>query len=407
LTQSLSAWLITRPFNLTLSGQIYYNIGIMKQKLQNLQQQFEAEKASIKTAADLEAAENKYLSRKAGLLTGIMKGLKEAAKEEVAELGTLANETKNYILSGLEEIKNGLGGGTVNFDFTVPGHKPPVGHLHLATIAIREIESILKPLGFVRARHPDVEWDYYAFETLNMPGDHPARDDWETFFIDEAPIKMNLPEDSLKLVKEGRRLLTPHTSSIQVREMEKASQHRDAKSGGQGLPIRLMNISKCYRRQIDVSHVPMFHQFEGLVVDRGINITHLKGTIDYFVKKFFGEDRVIRLRPHHFQFTEPSFEVDISCGLCHGTGKIKNNAAVQGEAQSAESCRMCKEGWLELAGAGMVHPNVLKAGGIDPEKYSGFAFGWGVERCFSMKSGLNIDDLRLMYKNDLRFNEQF
>lgn len=358
----------------------------MKQKLQDLKQQFAAEKTSIKTPADLEVAENKYLGRKAGLLTNIMKGIKEVAKEEVAEVGTLANETKNYIMAGLEEIKNSLGGGSIHFDFTVPGNKPPIGHLHLATIAMREIEGILEPLGFTRARHQDVEWDYYAFETLNMPGDHPARDDWETFFIDEAPIKMNLPENSLKLVKEGRRLLTPHTSSIQVREMEKGV-----------LPIRMMNISKCYRRQIDVSHVPMFHQFEGLVIDKGINITHLKGTVEYFVKKFFGEDRTIRLRPHHFQFTEPSFEIDISCGLCHGTGKLEDGT----------SCRMCKEGWLELAGAGMVHPNVLKAGGIDPEKYSGFAFGWGVERCYSMKSGLNIDDLRLLYKNDLRFNEQF
>ena len=359
----------------------------MKEKLSQLKAQFTEESAKVKSAKELDDLENRFLSRKSGLLTGIMKGIKDVAKEEVAEVGALANETKEYIVEGLETLKGNLGGaGSFNFDFTVPGRKPAVGHLHLATIAIREIESILQPLGFVRARHPDVEWDYYAFETLNMPGDHPARDDWETFFIDEAPIKMNLPENSLKLVKEGRRLLTPHTSSIQVREMEKGV-----------LPIRMMNISKCYRRQIDVSHVPMFHQFEGLVVDEGINITHLKGTIDYFVKKFFGEDRTIRLRPHHFQFTEPSFEVDISCGLCHGTGKLEDGS----------SCRMCKEGWLELAGAGMVHPNVLKAGGIDPNKYSGFAFGWGVERCYSMKSGLNIDDLRLMYKNDLRFNEQF
>ncbi len=394
----------------------------MKQKLEELKQQFEAEKASIKSIIDLEIAENKYLGRKSGLLTGIMKGLKEVAKEEVAEIGILANETKNYILAELEKIKNTLTGNSgIDFDFTLPGKKPPIGHLHLATIAIREIESILTSLGFVRVEHFDMEWDYYAFETLNMPGDHPARDDWETFFIDETPTKMNLPTGSLKLVKEGRRLLTPHTSSIQVREMEKGQ-----------LPIRIMNISKCYRRQIDVSHVPMFHQFEGLVIDKDINITHLKGTIDYFVKKFFGEDRTIRLRPHHFQFTEPSFEVDISCGLCHGTGKIqkdkvssetviKNTDSVASHAvaqngggvashavaQSAEACKMCKEGWLELAGAGMVHPNVLKAGGIDPDKYSGFAFGWGVERCFTMKSGLNIDDLRLMYKNDLRFNKQF
>jgi len=357
----------------------------MKQQLAKLKKQFEAEKPSIKTPADLATAENKYLGRKSGLLTNIMKGLKGAAREEVAELGALANETKNYIVSGLEEIKSGLGKSSAGFDFTAPGQVPPVGHLHLATIAMREIESIFKHLGFVRVRHQDVEWDYYAFETLNMPGDHPARDEWETFFIDEKPIRMNLHHKVSAIGgsafggKEGRRLLTPHTSSIQVREMEKGQ-----------LPIRIMNMSKCYRRQIDVSHIPMLHQFEGLVVDKDINITHLKGTIDYFVKRFFGADRTIRLRPHHFQFTEPSFEVDISCGLCNGVG-----------------CKMCKEGWLELAGAGMVHPNVLCAGGIDPQKYSGFAFGWGVERCYSMKSDLNIDDLRLMYKNDLRFNEQF
>ena len=156
------------------------------------------------------------------------------------------------------------------------------------------------------------------------------------------------------------------------------------------LPIRIMNISKSYRRQIDASHTPMFHQFEGLIVDEGINITHLKGTIDYFVKSFFGADREIRLRPHHFQFTEPSFEVDISCGVCLGKG-----------------CKFCKGGWVELAGTGMIHPNVLKAGNIDPKKYSGFAFGWGVERCYSMKADLNVDDIRLPYKNDLRFLKQF
>lgn len=353
----------------------------MKDKLANLKQQFEAEKGSINTKEELEVMENKFLSRKSGLLNDVMKGLKDLPKEEIAEIGAFANEFKSWMMEELSELKNELSGEGIasSFDFSLPGNSATVGHLHLATIAIREIEGIFKNLGFSRVRHPDVEWDYYAFEALNMPGDHPARDEWETFFIDLEPIKMSLPEKSLKLVKEGKRILTPHTSSVQVREMEKGH-----------LPIRIMNISKCYRRQIDVSHVPMFHQFEGLVIDKGINITHLKGTIDTFVKQFFGADRTIRLRPHHFQFTEPSFEIDISCGLCGGKG-----------------CKMCKEGWLELAGAGMVHPNVLKAGGIDPEVYSGFAFGWGVERCFSMKSGLNIDDLRLLYKNDLRFNQQF
>jgi len=360
----------------------------MKEQLEQIKQQFSEELPLVKTVAELVELENKFLSRKNGLLTNAMKGLKDVAKEEVAEIGTLANELKIYITEAIIEAKNKLTGekASAASDFSIPGNIPPVGHLHLATIAMREISDIFKGLGFQRQRYPDIEWDYYAFETLNMPGDHPARDEWETFFIDMAPIRMDLAKNSLKLVKDGKRLLTPHTSSGQVREMEKGV-----------LPIRMMNISKCYRRQIDVSHVPMFHQFEGLVIDKGINITHLKGTIDYFVKKFFGADRTIRLRPHHFQFTEPSFEVDISCGLCHGSGKLEDGAP----------CRMCKEGWLELAGAGMVHPNVLKAGGIDPAVYSGFAFGWGVERCYSMKSGLNIDDLRLLYKNDLRFNKQF
>jgi len=359
----------------------------MKDQINQLKAEFSQAAGAVKKPEELAELENRFLGRKAGLLTNLMKSLKALPKEEIAEIGAFVNEFKSWMIDEINELKGKLsgeaGGG---FDFSLPGQKPAVGHLHLATIATREIEGIFKDLGFTRVRHPDVEWDYYAFETLNMHGDHPARDDWETFFIDESPIKMSLPDKSLKLVKEGRRLLTPHTSSIQVREMEKGN-----------LPIRLMNISKCYRRQIDVSHIPMFHQFEGLVIDKGINITHLKGTIENFVKKFFASDRTIRLRPHHFQFTEPSFEIDISCGLCHGMGKL----------EGGESCRMCKEGWLELAGAGMVHPNVLKAGGIDPQVYSGFAFGWGVERCFSMKSGLNIDDLRLMYKNDFRFNKQF
>ncbi|MEI6288750.1 MAG: phenylalanine--tRNA ligase subunit alpha [bacterium] len=350
----------------------------MKDSLKNLKTEFSKEIGGAKSPADLEALENKYLGRKNGLLTNILKGLKDVAREEVAEIGILANETKNFIVEELENLKNALSGnsGLSGFDFSLPGDVPPIGHLHLVTEAVREISSIFEGIGFERVKYPEVEWDYYAFETLNMPGDHPARDEWETFFIDKKIVDK----------KFGKRILTPHTSSGQVREMEKGK-----------LPIRMMNISKCYRRQIDISHTPMFHQFEGLVIDKDINITHLKGTIEFFVKKFFGADRTIRLRPHHFQFTEPSFEVDISCGLCHGTGKLEDNS----------SCRMCKEGWLELAGAGMVHPNVLKAGGIDSSKYSGFAFGWGVERCYTMKADLNIDDIRLLYKNDLRFNKQF
>ncbi|MBI4449876.1 hypothetical protein HY634_02350, partial [Candidatus Uhrbacteria bacterium] len=201
-------------------------------------------------------------------------------------------------------------------------------------------------------------------------------------------------------------VLTPHTSNGQVREMEKGV-----------LPIRMVNIGKCYRRQIDATHTPMFHQFEGLLVDRDVSVTHLKGTLDYFVQSYFGPDRRTRLRPFHFRFTEPSFEIDISCSACGGSEAGSPDARAgagrkpeaptlgPGQAGSMTKCRVCKSGWLELGGAGMVHPNVLKAGGIDPDEYSGFAFGWGVERVLMMRAGIN--DIRLLYGNDLRWLEQW
>ena len=185
----------------------------------------------------------------------------------------------------------------------------------------------------------------------------------------------------------GPMILTPHTSSGQVREMKRVKKP----------PIRMINIAKCYRRQSDVSHYPMFHQFEGLVIDTDISIVNLKGTLDYFAKNFFGEKRKTRIRPYNFPFTEPSFEVDINCDICKGTGKLSTGA----------NCRLCKEGWLEIGGAGMVHPTVLKNGGVDPNKYTGFAFGWGVERVYMMKEGLNIPDIRMLYSSDLRYLRQF
>jgi phenylalanyl-tRNA synthetase alpha chain len=251
-------------------------------------------------------------------------------------------------------------------DVTAPGIKPEIGHLHLITQTIREIASIFEKIGFIRVRYPEVEWDWYAFEGLNMPKNHPARDEWETFFIENQIHP-----------KYGEAILTPHTSSGQLREMERAKP-----------PIRMLNIAKCYRRQSDVSHAPMFYQFEGLVIDRGISVIHLKGVLDYFVKEYFGQDRKSRIRPFHFQFTEPSFEVDVSCIICRGKG-----------------CRACKEGWMELGGSGMVHPVVLKNGNIDPERYSGFAWGWGVERVLMMKYG--IPDIRLLFEGNLRFLNQF
>lgn len=310
---------------------------------------------------------------KSGRLTLAIKNISKLPVEKRPEVGVLANEVKNTIEQALndkeKELKTGrLQTKRLKIDVTNPSVLPPLGHLHLITQAIDEITSIFEKIGFTRVRYPEVEWDWYAFGALNFPLNHPARDDWETFFIEAAESK-----------KYGRMLLTPHTSSGQIREMQRTKP-----------PIKMLNIAKCYRRQSDVSHTPMFHQFEGLVVDKNISIVNLKGTLDYFVRSYFGEKRISRIRPYHFQFTEPSFEVDVSCGVCNGKG-----------------CKLCKEGWLEMGGAGMVHPNVLKAGGIDPKNYTGFAFGWGVERVLMMKEGIEIDDLRILYSNKLEFLNQF
>ncbi|MEY4744772.1 MAG: hypothetical protein RL272_717 [Candidatus Parcubacteria bacterium] len=353
----------------------------MREKLEQLAKAMTDELASLKSLDELEIFEVERLGRKSEF-NGLLKGLGGLSPEERKTVGARANELKRDIQAAFDKRKAELEASSAGalaedewIDVTVPGTRPPKGHLHLTSQAISEITDIFRRIGFTRVRHPEVDWDWYAFESLNMPPDHPARDEWETFFID-APADEKL----------GKMVLTPHTSSGQVREMEKKR-----------LPIRMINISKCYRRQIDVSHVPMFHQFEGLLVDRHVSVTHLKGVLDYFAKSFFGPDRVTRLRPFHFRFTEPSFEVDISCGICGGTGKLADGG----------KCRLCKEGWLELGGAGMVHPNVLKAGRIDPEEWSGFAFGWGVERTMAMKSGVRIDDIRVLYKSDFRFLEQF
>lgn len=329
----------------------------------------------ILEAEDLESLEETKLQflGKSGKLTLAIKNVTKIPAEKRKEFGMLANDVKQTIEETLETQKSKLKGQKLarvieRIDVTNPGIKPHLGHLHLVTQAIEEITDIFGKIGFERVRYPEVEWDWYAFESLNFPSDHPARDDWETFFIKGNPDP-----------KMGPMILTPHTSSGQTREMQRKEP-----------PIRMLNLGKSYRRQSDISHAPMFHQFEGLLIDKDISITHLKGTLDYFVKSWFGEKRESRIRPYHFQFTEPSFEVDVTCGVCLGKG-----------------CKLCKEGWLEMGGAGMVHPNVLKAGGIDPQKYTGFAFGWGVERVLMMREGLKIDDLRILYSNNLEFLEQF
>jgi phenylalanyl-tRNA synthetase alpha chain len=339
--------------------------------VKKLEKQFFEDLKKIDSTEELESLRIQYLGKN-GKLRNLTAEISSLSKEEKKEFGIEFNKLKNKVeaeLNSKEEELGDIGEETLSeFYKSLPGKKPKIGHLHLITHAIREIIDIFKPLGFTRVRYPEVEWEYYAFEALNVPADHPSRDEWETFFVN-APKKEKL----------GEMLITPHTSSGQVREMLNNKP-----------PIRMLNISRCGRRQSDVTHVPTFYQFEGLLVDKEVSITHLKGVLDYFARNFFGPDREIRLRPYDFRFTEPSFEVDINCGLCLGKG-----------------CRFCKAGWHELGGAGMVHPSVLKAGNIDPEKYSGFAFGWGVERTYMMKSGTNLDDIRQLFSNDLRFLEQF
>lgn len=348
----------------------------MKETLQNIKNEALAQIMDAEHMSDVESLQIAYLGRN-GKLTKIIKEISEVSPDERKEIGILINQIKETIQSSLDEKKSSLKTHEHTwFDPTIPGIQPVRGHLHLITHAIDEIAHVFEKIGFVRSRYPEVEYDWFAFGSLNFDPLHPARDDWETFFVNEKEHP-----------KYGPMLLTPHTSSGQVREMQRLGTP----------PIRMINIAKCYRRQSDVSHVPVFHQFEGLVVDEGISIAHLRGTLDYFAQTFFGASRKTRIRPYNFPFTEPSFEVDVSCEVCEGKG-IKRDGS---------KCKLCKEGWLEIGGSGMVHPNVLKAGGIDPQKYTGFAFGWGVERVYMMKSGINIPDIRLLYSSDLRFLRQF
>jgi len=318
--------------------------------------------------ADLEQLRQEYLGRK-GQINALIKQLTHLEPGQKSSLGRAVNEAKSAITQSLDHKLLATSHTPDWLDVTQPGTQPPVGHLHPITQAIDEITRIFEHIGFTRVRYPEVDWDFYVFEALNMPADHPARDELETIFIDGP-----------KHTKLGQMVLTTHTSNGQVREMERVKTP----------PIRMLNIGKCYRRQQDPTHTVMFHQFEGLVVDKGISIPHLKGTLDYFGREFFGPKIKSRIRPFHFQFTEPSFEVDFTCTSCQGKG-----------------CRFCKSGWVEVGGAGMVHPNVLSAGKIDPKQYSGFAFGWGVERVLRLKPGLNIDDIRLLYSTNSDFLNQF
>lgn len=310
----------------------------------------------------------KFLGKK-GALTQVLRGMGGLSAEERPVIGQLANEVREYLEKVLEDKQavlkeeakaQRLAAETI--DITLPGRPVLLGKRHPLTAVLDEIKTIFQGLGFEIEEGPEVETDYYNFEALNLPKEHPARDMQDSFYI------------------TAETLLRTHTSPVQPRTMEKKAPQ---------VPVKVIAPGKVYRRDDDATHSPMFHQVEGFIIDQNISFSDLKGTLLTFSRQMFGEDREIRLRPSFFPFTEPSAEVDISCIMCHGKG-----------------CRVCSgTGWLEILGSGMIHPRVLSMSGYDPKEVTGFAFGMGVERITMLKYG--IDDLRLLFENDLRFLGQF
>lgn len=339
----------------------------MKAQLEAIEKKAFEELTAAQDLKDLDAVRVKYLGKK-GELTAILKQMGKLSAEERPVIGQLANQVRAQIEERLEETKTNLEAhlldqrlATETLDVTMPGKRSVLGKKHPITIVLDDLKEIFIGMGFDVAQGPEVELDYYNFEALNIPKDHPARDTQDTFYINDNVV------------------LRTQTSPIQIRVMEK-----------QKPPIRIIAPGRVYRSDaLDATHSPLFHQVEGLVVDKNITMADLKGTLEVFVKRLYGEESVVRFRPHHFPFTEPSAELDVQCFNCHGEG-----------------CRLCKgEGWIEILGCGMVHPKVLENCGIDPEEYSGFAFGMGLERLVMRR--YNIDDLRLFYENDVRFLNQF
>ena len=339
----------------------------MKQQLENIENAAMAEASSSDSIKALDELRIKYLGKK-GELTAILKQMGKLSAEERPVIGQLANKVRQDIeeaitskMSALKAKEKERKMAAESIDITLPGKQQSIGKLHPLKIVENEIKEIFLGMGFSVADGPEVEYDYYNFEALNLPPDHPARDTQDTFYI----------TDNI--------LLRTQTSSVQVHVME-----------NQKPPIRIISPGCVYRSDaVDATHSPLFHQIEGLVVDKGSTMSDLKGTLETLMKKLYGNDCKIRLRPHHFPFTEPSAEVDVMCFNCHGEG-----------------CRICKgEGYIELLGAGMVHPKVLEGCGIDSSVYSGFAFGMGLERIVMRR--FNISDMRLLFENDLRFLEQF
>ncbi len=339
----------------------------MKEKLQKIMDEALAQINVSEQLDKLNEIRVAFLGKK-GELTEVLKSMKDVAPEDRPKVGQLVNDARTSIEAKLEEKMSALAKKAreekikqETIDVTLPAKKPMVGHRHPNTIALEEVERIFVGMGYEVIEGPEVEFDYYNFEALNIPANHPAKDEQDTFYVNS-----NI-------------LLRTQTSPVQVHEMEKGK-----------LPIRMIAPGRVFRSdEVDATHSPSFHQIEGLVIDKNITFADLKGTLAEFAKELFGEETKVKFRPHHFPFTEPSAEVDVTCFKCGGSG-----------------CRFCKgSGWIEILGCGMVHPKVLEMSGIDPKEYSGFAFGMGLERIALLK--YEIDDMRLLYENDTRFLKQF
>ena len=339
----------------------------MKEQLEKIKEEALKQIAASDALEKLNDIRVSYLGKK-GQLTSLLKGMKDVSPEERPKVGQMVNDARALIEGRLEEAKTALAQKAREeqlrkevIDVTLPAKRQEEGHRHPNTIALEEVERIFIGMGYEVMEGPEVEYDEYNFEKLNIPKGHPARDEQDTFYIN----------DSI--------LLRSQTSPVQVRTMEQGK-----------LPIRMIAPGRVFRSgEVDAPHSPSFHQIEGLVIDKGITFADLKGTLEEFAKEMFGTETKVKFRPHHFPFTEPSAEVDVSSFKCGGKG-----------------CRFCKgSGWIEILGCGMVHPHVLEMCNIDPDEYSGFAFGVGLERIALLK--YEIDDMRLLYENDIRFLKQF
>ncbi len=346
----------------------------MQKDLEKLEKDALAAIKTMSTAEDLQSLHVKYLGRK-GELTKILRGLKDLSPKEKPKIGALANTIKTSLENAFTTKQNALEGASLKealekgfFDTTIPGKAREIGHIHPLSQVQEEVERIFNQMGFAIMDGPEVESEYYNFEGLNIPADHPARDMQDTFFIQDK-------DDP----KHGRMVLRTHTSPVQVRTLEKY-----------GAPVRVIVPGRCFRYEAtDASHDTTFYQVEGLLIDKDISMSHLKGVMKEFLTRLFGRPVKVRFRPGYFPFVEPGVELDFSCLLCQGDG-----------------CRVCKHsGWIEFMGAGMTHQNVLKAGGVDPKEYQGWAFGFGLTRLVMMRYA--IDDIRLLTNGDLRFIKQF